>query len=142
MQSVPRTPGQQPPVKIYNAVYSSVQVRIPGVAISLHLMRVASRLGIRMHGTGHCCHAQACGLLRECNPNTQGCWCRQGKAHEDSRERNPSWETRNSARRLWQIPRDLVRARGTFLEIMVFLCADKFLGYLWSEGVTLLFSMA
>jgi hypothetical protein len=27
MQSAPRAPGQPPPVKIYNAVYSSVQVR-------------------------------------------------------------------------------------------------------------------
>ncbi|OBZ73644.1 Start control protein cdc10 [Grifola frondosa] len=36
MQSVPRTPAQQPPVKIYNAVYSSVQVyecMVRGIAV-------------------------------------------------------------------------------------------------------------
>jgi regulatory protein SWI6 len=79
-----------------------------------------------MHGTGHRCHAQARGLLRERNSNTQSRRCRQGEAYEDPRERNSSWETRNSARRLRQIPRNLVRAGSTFLEIMDLSYFDEF----------------
>ena len=34
MQAVARAPGQQQPVKIYNAVYSSVQVRSPPLLVA------------------------------------------------------------------------------------------------------------
>jgi hypothetical protein len=68
MQSAPRAPGQPPPVKIYNAVYSSVQVRVGAYSLQSRLL-VASRPGLRMHGPRNRCHAATRRFLCQCNPN-------------------------------------------------------------------------
>ena len=58
MQAVARAPGQQQPVKIYNAVYSSVQVRYPLCSL-LTRYNASPSPGLRMHGPRYRCHAQA-----------------------------------------------------------------------------------
>jgi len=79
MQAGPRAPGStQPPVKIYNAVYSSVQVLIHlcGVTNSF-LTRSRRRVGLRMYGPGHRRYAQTKRFLRQRDTNPQGCRGRQ-----------------------------------------------------------------
>lgn len=49
MQAASRAPGQQAPVKIYNAVYSSVQVS-PADSSSTFPPVTRSLSGLRMHG--------------------------------------------------------------------------------------------
>ena len=36
-----------------------------------------------MYGQRHRSYAQACGFLRECNPNTQSCRSREGQEDEN-----------------------------------------------------------
>lgn len=67
MQTAQRQPSQQQaPVKIYNAVYSSVQVRhAPSMRIYPPHLAVTSGVGLRMYGPRYRCHAEAGRLLRE-----------------------------------------------------------------------------
>ncbi len=103
MQAGPRAPGStQPPVKIYNAVYSAVQVTIHSIHYDPGLV-TRSRLvpGLRVHDSRHRRHAQAKRLVRQRDADPQGRWGRQGATHEDTGERNFAWETRNCAGGVW-----------------------------------------
>lgn len=63
--------AQQSAVKIYNAVYSSVQVGSSLKFLPTHRNLTArqSPAGLRMYGKRYRSYAQACGFLCKCDPN-------------------------------------------------------------------------
>ena len=94
MQAGPKAPGStQAPVKIYNAVYSSVQV----YPVYLYMMSSdtgrVNNPGLRVYGPRHRRYAKKKRFICKCDSDPQSCGGRQRTKDEDIGERNSAWET-------------------------------------------------
>lgn len=61
-----------------------------------------------MHGQRYCSHAQACGFLRKCHPNSQGRRSRERQEDENLGEGDFTRQARDCPGWLRKVPRDLV----------------------------------
>lgn len=93
MQSTSRALPGQSPVKIYNAVYSSVQVDIQSYFRHTLDSHIFSLIGLRVYGPWYCRHASTVGLIRERNSNPQSRRHRQRPSHENLGEGDPPRQT-------------------------------------------------